>query len=254
MKKTLLTIIVSLIGAMVSVSWAQEAPIKVACVGNSITEGVGTKSKKTESYPAVMQRIMGEKYEVKNFGYSGRTMLNKGDRPYMKEDRFRKALAFHPDIVTIKLGTNDSKPWNWKFKDEFKTDMCAMIDSFQMLPSKPQVYLCLPVPPVYARWTITDSVVHDEVIPMILEVAKERNLPVIDLYTPLKPYPELFPDSIHPNRGGAAVIAEEVARRIMMDVQKAELQGVDLKTSIEASLSGDEKAIKPKRLKRKNRK
>ena len=82
MKKTLLTIIVSLIGAMVSVSWAQEAPIKVACVGNSITEGVGTKSKKTESYPAVMQRIMGEKYEVKNFGYSGRTMLNKGDRPY----------------------------------------------------------------------------------------------------------------------------------------------------------------------------
>lgn len=256
MKKLLLIICSCFIGTFFFQGFAQEKVIKIACVGNSITEGVGTKDKKNESYPAVMQRLMGDKYEVRNFGYSGRTMLNKGDRPYMKEDRFRKAMAFHPDIVTIKLGTNDSKPWNWKYKEEFKPDMCAMIDSFLALPSNPQIYLCLPVPPVFARWTITDSIVHDEVIPMILEVAQERNLPIIDLYTPLKPYPELFPDSIHPNRGGAALIAEEVARRILMDMQKAELLDVDLKTlhkssEISKSTNSNKAAVKVKRHKKK---
>lgn len=33
----------------------------------------------------------------------------------MHEQKFRDLLAFQPDIVTIKLGTNDSKPWNWRY-------------------------------------------------------------------------------------------------------------------------------------------
>jgi len=39
----------------------------------------------------------------------------KGDYPYMKEKMYGEALKFNPNIVVLKLGTNDSKPHNWVF-------------------------------------------------------------------------------------------------------------------------------------------
>src|ERR1700743_2086928 len=41
-------------------------PIRVACVGASITAGFGTKDHAKESYPAQMQIILGTNYEVRN--------------------------------------------------------------------------------------------------------------------------------------------------------------------------------------------
>jgi nitroreductase/lysophospholipase L1-like esterase len=192
-------------------------PVRIACVGNSITYGAGLKHRDTDAYPAVMQRLLGDGFEVRNFGHSARTLLTHGDKPFVREAEFRDALAFLPNIVTIKLGTNDSKPWNWQYKDEFIPDMEAMIDSFQALPTHPQVYLCLPIPALVGRWGITDSIISTEVIPQIRAVAEKRHLPLIDLYTPLKPYPELLADSIHPNRAGACIIAEEIVRRLQAD-------------------------------------
>ena len=66
-------------------------------------------------YPAQLQKMLGKDYYVKNFGVGARTMLNKGDHPYMKELAWKDALAFNPNIVVIKLGTNDSKDMNWKY-------------------------------------------------------------------------------------------------------------------------------------------
>ena len=92
---------------------AQERKIvKIACVGNSITYGSGIKNQFQNSYRGLISQLLGEGYDVRNFGISGRVLLNKGDRPYMHEQKFRDLLAFQPDIVTIKLGTKDSKPWN----------------------------------------------------------------------------------------------------------------------------------------------
>lgn len=198
--------------------------IRVACVGNSITEGYGLKDKKTEAYPARLQELLGDRYYVQNFGLSGHTLMNGTDRPYMKDGkwfRFQKALASNPDIVTIKLGTNDSKtPYDSLLHADFMKDLNAMIDSFQTLPSKPYIYLCLPIPANGEVWTIRDSVISGEVIPRIRAVAQERNLPVIDLYKPMKPFMDLLPDKIHPNAAGAMLIAEEIARRIETDMLK----------------------------------
>mgnify|MGYP003588240140 FL=1 len=104
--------------------YAQEKSlIRVACVGNSITEGVGVKNQYQDSYPGVLSQLLGDDYDVRNFGLSARTLMNKGDLPYMHEWIFRDALNFNPDIVTIKLGTNDSKPHNWIYKKDFKKDL-----------------------------------------------------------------------------------------------------------------------------------
>ena len=74
------------------------------------TYGSGIKNQFQNSYPGVLSQLLGEGYDVRNFGISARVLLNKGDHPYMHEQKFRDLLAFQPDIVTIKLGTNDSNP------------------------------------------------------------------------------------------------------------------------------------------------
>ena len=203
MKRTLL---IGLLMLAVSTTFAQKK-IKIACVGNSITYGHGISDREHDTYPAVLGRLLGDKYEVGNFGISGRTLMNKGDSPYMNEQIYKDALQFEPDIVTIKLGTNDSKPQNWKYNSTFKDDLKTLVRSFQTLPSSPKVYLCLPIPATAPAWNISDSVIVNGVIPYIKEVADEMNLEVLDLYTAFTPYVHLLPDSVHPNEDGAAVIA-----------------------------------------------
>jgi lysophospholipase L1-like esterase len=186
--------------------------LRVACVGNSITYGHGIANRSTDSYPAVLQQLMGKGYQVKNYGFSGRTCLLKGDYPYMKETMYREALEWHPDIVIIKLGTNDSKPYNWKYQADFPKDLNRMVRSFKKLPSKPRVYLCYPAKVYKPAWNISDSVIHYGVIPYVKRVARANRLTVIDLYSATSNRPDLFPDGVHPNEAGAKVIAETVAK------------------------------------------
>jgi len=109
--------------------------------------------------------------------------------------------------VVIKLGTNDSKPQNWKHKDQFAADYKDMIAQLQKLPAKPKVFICKPVPVFRDRWGITEKVVRDEVIPIATQVAKDTKLPVIDLYKALTGKKKMFPDGVHPNGAGAGVMA-----------------------------------------------
>ena len=59
------------------VCWVLSAQqrIKVACVGNSITYGTGLSDRATQSYPVKLQKLLGERYEVENFGKPGATLL-----------------------------------------------------------------------------------------------------------------------------------------------------------------------------------
>lgn len=199
---------------------------RVTCVGNSITEGYALQDPATEAYPARMQELLGSDFVVLNCGISSHTALDKTEFPYMhpnSKDRnpFQDALRSNPDIVTIKLGTNDSKTrYDSLMHADFVKDLNVLIDSFQALPSSPYIYLCLPVPATAERWSIRDSVIRHEIIPCIQLVASQRGLPVIDLYTAMKPFPELLADNIHPNRAGAMLIAEEITRRILLDIAR----------------------------------
>lgn len=191
-----------------------QAQIKVACVGNSITYGSGIKNREKYNYPKQLQNILGDAWLVKNFGVSGRTMLKNGDYPLWKEETFAKALRFNPDVVIIKLGTNDSKIQNWEHKSEFISDYQAMIDTFTQV-SNPVIFVCLPVPIFGNRWNIDSAIVVNEVTPMIQQVAAENQLPAIDLFTPFIDKNDLFPDQIHPNAHGAAVMAGVISRYLL---------------------------------------
>lgn len=186
------------------------ATIKIACIGNSITYGSTIENRDSLSYPAQLGRLLGNGFEVRNFGVSGRTLLSKGDRPYIKEQAFTNAKAFLPDFVLIKLGTNDTKPHNWAHKSDFKTDYLSLIKEFQQLPGKPIVVLLKAVPAFQVRWGISDSIIRHELNPMIEDIAAEEGLSFIDLYQPFIGKVELFPDSIHPNANGAALMAKTI--------------------------------------------
>ncbi|MDC2089255.1 GDSL-type esterase/lipase family protein [Bacteroides thetaiotaomicron] len=188
--------------------------VRVACIGNSITFGAGIRNRSRDSYPSVLARMLGDSYWVKNFGVSARTMLNKGDHPYMNEPAYKNALAFNPNIVVIKLGTNDSKSFNWKYKADFMKDAQTMIDAFKGLPSQPKIYLCYPSKAYLTGDGINDDIISKEIIPMIKKLAKKNNLSVIDLHTAMDGMPELFPDRIHPNEKGAQVMAKVVYQSI----------------------------------------
>jgi lysophospholipase L1-like esterase len=181
--------------------------IKVACIGDSITEGAGVDNQTVNAYPVVLGRLLGTNYQTRNFGVSGRTLLRKGDYPYWNEAAFRNATNYGPDIVTIKLGTNDSKPYNWRYKDQFARDLRDLIDVFANLPSHPRVLVCLPVPAYAVNFDINPEVIKNEIIPILKQVAREKGAMIVDLYTELSGRPDLFPDNIHPNAAGAALIA-----------------------------------------------
>lgn len=195
---------------------AEARPIRVACVGDSITFGAGVESREKNHYPKVLGELLGAKYEARNFGRSGATLLKQGDLPYWKTREFEAATGSQPDIVVLKLGTNDSKPQNWdQHKADFAADVRALVEHFQALPTKPRVFVCLPVPVYETKWGINEPVVKGEVIPVLQQVARDMRLPTIDLHTALSGKPEMFPDKIHPNAAGAKLIAETVAKALV---------------------------------------
>ena len=216
MKKTLFFIILLVIGI---ISYSQA--IKVACVGNSITYGHGIEGRDSLAYPPQLEKILGNEWEVKNFGNSGSTMLKTGNKPYWIQPEFQLAQKYQPDIVIIKLGTNDSKPRNWDgHSQEYIEDYREMIKIFQDLDSHPLVFLGIPIMVTKDTWDIKKKVVDEEIIPLIKQLANDQGLVLIDFYSSLKNHPEYIFDNVHPNAEGSALMAHEAAKVLLQNKEK----------------------------------
>ncbi len=181
-------------------------PVRVACVGDSITQGAGAG--KGKAYPSQLQEMLGDKWKIGNFGVSGRTLLKKGDYPYWNEKAYQNALGFKPDVVIIMLGTNDTKPQNWKHEAAFIADYTELVKSFLTLKSKPRVYICRPCPvPGNGNFGINEANIQLE-ITRIDALAAQLKLGIIDMHAALADKPKLLPDRVHPNAEGAEEMAK----------------------------------------------
>jgi lysophospholipase L1-like esterase len=186
--------------------------IRIACVGDSITKGAGADS--GQDYPSQLGRVLGAEYTVGNFGVNAATLQMNTSRPYRKHRMFAQATAFRPDIVIIMLGTNDAKPGFLKDNEAFLSDMRAMIATFAGLPTKPKVFVCKPIPVFDDGYGISTGTLKDRVTPLIEQVAKEKNVPLIDCYTPFAGKSALLPDTVHPNAEGNVLLAKTIAAAI----------------------------------------
>ncbi|MDE6166312.1 MAG: sialate O-acetylesterase, partial [Muribaculaceae bacterium] len=120
-------LIICALAAIAFITASAAEKIKVACIGNSITYGYLLPDREQNAYPFRLAGLLGDRYEVGNFGYSGATLLRKGHRPYHLLSEFRQALDFRPDIAVIHLGVNDTDPRDWPhYNSEFAGDYMAI--------------------------------------------------------------------------------------------------------------------------------
>lgn len=205
------------------------APLRVACVGNSITYGTGIDNREVDSYPVQLQRLLGDGYEVANFGKPGATLLNHGHRPYTLQPEYEAAKAFGADIVVMHLGINDTDPRNWPdFRDEFIGDYCALIDTFRAVKPGCRVIIAelTPISHRHPRFQSGTRDWREEITADIRRVAMARDCQLIDFFTPLYNRPDLFPDGLHPNPTGAGILARTVYEGITGNYGGLQLSGM----------------------------
>ena len=220
------------LAAIAGFTCTASAQTRVACVGNSITEGYGIWDQK--KYPDHLQDMLGEGYSVQNFGVSSMTFANKGpddNMSYWNTAKFKAALEFNPEIVVIELGTNDSKfftnnciengqpTYNYNYgqyeKEQLYKDYEALLDTFMHLPASPKVYATLQPYSNNCGWGIMDTAIVNQINPIIQEVATRKDVEIIDLHSQFNTPEWFLADSVHPNATGAKELARIIKEGIL---------------------------------------
>jgi lysophospholipase L1-like esterase len=183
--------------------------IRVACVGDSITEW--------SNYPQALQELLGDGYLVGNFGVAGSAVTKQSDLPYTNQSAFEEAIDFQPHVVVIMLGTNDAKEYNYRYIYNFIHDYQDIVTTYDALPDDQQIYLVTP-PPIYENdLGLDNSKLEETIIPQIEQVADNMNLPTVDVNSALTDHSDYFDDGVHPNDEGSQVIANTINNAITQD-------------------------------------
>lgn len=193
---------------------AKDGQTRVACVGDSTTYGHGIRNWPKNNYPSVLQNLLGESYHVNNYGVSSFAVQQDADRSYRTLPHYQESLAYEADFVVFMMGSNDSKPENWKGADAFKEDLLSLLDTY----GDAEILLCT-LPSAFFLDGQAEGVTEHDIQPLIVNeiaeitraIAMERGYTLIDIHAFTADHPEWFSkDGVHPSNEGAAAIAQEV--------------------------------------------
>ena len=186
---------------------AKFKPLRVVCLGDSITYGYKLENPAKQSYPAQLNKLSRGQWHVLNSGVNGATLLKQGDIPIVKQAAYQRAMKFRPDVVVVILGTNDMKKTNWKYRQHFVSDYGELIENFRTLESKPHIIACT-IPPIFgAHANGFGEEKTIEINRKVRQVVAHENIDLLDIYTPLLKREKLFQDGVHPDARGAQEIA-----------------------------------------------
>ena len=192
----------------------KDGQIKIACAGDSTTYGHGISGWPGNNYPAVLQNLLGDAYHVNNYGVSSFAVQESADRSYRTLPHYQESIAYDADYVVFMMGSNDSKPHNWKGADAFREDLLSLLDTY----GDSEILLCT-LPAAFFLEGQTEGVTNHDIQPLIVneiaeitrEVAAERGYTLIDIHALTARHPEWFEkDGVHPSNEGAAAIAGEI--------------------------------------------
>lgn len=196
----------------------------IACVGDSITRAAALED--GDSYPEILNDLLGANYTTFNFGESGAavTPYGKYQKAYKEYEGYANSLESNADIIVIMLGTNDSKGWEYSPLDfsisEFKKIYTDLIDSYKKAFPDAVIYL-VSVIPVRSDNTLSfDEACISKIFDAQMELAEELELPILDFYEIIdetNPFENGYylSDGIHLTRKGTELLAQSVLQFLL---------------------------------------
>ena len=208
----------------------QKHVTRIICVGDSITQGVGTTDDSKYSYPALLQAELGHEYDVMNYGRSGATMCNSAiddyvTRSYTATSDYADVIASAStaDMVIIMLGTNDARNVSAinnllannfdKFATDYKANLTKMVNALRSENKDIKIVL-FDAPVCY--FSVAESNYIKYLRPYQKQVAEELGIEFhsIFAYTDANMTVNDFPDKLHPNNTGYAKLAKGAAKAL----------------------------------------
>ncbi len=217
----------------------------IVCHGDSITAGGNLAAE--EKYPAVLESLF-PAAKVVNTGIGGNTS-SQGLARLEKDVLTRKPNSYAPDLVLLLFGTNDSvltAPGKYrvpveKYQDNLRQMIlrCRKADTevilCTLLPIIPEPYFTRHPKEFYDAEGGLEKILH-RYHAAAMEVGKELNVPVVDLYKTFEKDLTLLrpaPDGVHPNARGARAIAQEIAKLLSAERKPVPLGNVKKGTANE---------------------
>jgi lysophospholipase L1-like esterase len=236
------TILLTAIALAMGVVWdccggatPKQRVLRVACIGDSITYGLGLANREKDSYPAQLQKMLDEmfpgEYEVRNFGNSGRgiyldSMRGSEKRGFRYMPEHKAALAWKPDIVISNLGINDNGEYIKEYtggrkRGQFIDDYLALLGDYRKANPKVKPFIWTKLSPLAEGQRFYRSPEPFLMQADLEEVAKRMSAVGIDMQEPLREeMDDIFArDKIHPNAEGARIIAEKTFAEIIKPMQ-----------------------------------
>ncbi len=222
---------ITTVNELANIEPANGSTVKIACIGDSITYGYGIADQKNDSYPAQLAAMLGEGYEVGNFGQSGSYALPADNQYNVKDAKlyyrnttvYRNSLKFGADVVIIMLGTNDIRSMSCDgAKSALVAALKSLAEEYAALPTVKKVFVasCIYTPSVDVR-----TFSNGELARLIKQAAEEAHCTYIDVYGQTRSYMEVHhhqgTDRVHPLAEGATQIAKAVYAALTG--QKAEI-------------------------------
>ncbi|MDE5990296.1 MAG: hypothetical protein K2H36_01795 [Clostridia bacterium] len=184
---------------------------KIACIGDSLTYGSTLLNRKKECYPARLQRLLGEGYDVVNLGLVGHTVNSFCSKFWGQPAMIRSLAEYEPNYILFLLGTNDARLKNWMDEKVFRSEYTRLLQYLKNLSSSPTI-IAMTSPSAFRETSQHELDFDVEVLERIVEiqrsVLKELDIKFIDLYSMTKDKEHLFaPDKLHLNSQGAKFVA-----------------------------------------------
>jgi acyl-CoA thioesterase I len=189
--------LVVLAASSLVVSAAQAAPLRIVCIGDSLTEGYDLPA--DQAFPAELQRLLaakGREVVVVNAGTNGATSASG-------PSKLRWQLKNKPDVVVLALGANDGL--RGQSVEALRDNLDATITQAKQAGVK--VLLAgMKIPTNYgADYARSFEAVYPT-------LAKKHGIPLVPfLLEGVAAKRELnLPDGIHPNADGQRIVARNV--------------------------------------------
>ncbi|MFA6715255.1 MAG: GDSL-type esterase/lipase family protein [Victivallaceae bacterium] len=183
-------------------------PVRVLCMGDSITVGIGLRNRGKNRYAKILENLLREKFGYSQIYVESRA-VGGADLVWARTWCLRDFYQQRPDLVTVHFGYNDkSRKFSAKF---FTGSLNDYLDKISAVTNgKTAVLLFATIPGIGPRYNMLDDYSD-----AVKSLAQNRNINCLDLHTVFKKMGKFvirsyFADMAHPNERGHELMAQKI--------------------------------------------